>query len=174
MGETGSFKKNISGLGSHKSILNLITGIKNEKPTLKVVLNIDDQDVIGFIKDHPEIPIGKNMRELFSKTIKHQGERINANYSGVVGLGIGNMDCNGQITPCIIIHCLDKGLVPFGEKPPPKTFEGFRCDIREDFIMCGGCFDCHENAHPNPGCCIGRPSNGVGSAGFLAKTYESG
>lgn len=195
--------KNISGLGSHKSVLNFIAGIKNDKPTLKVFLSTDDQDAIGFIKDHPEIPKGtvfefvvvnsykeqkdqvkrknhisysieRNVREMLSKTIKKQGERIHANHSGVVGLGIGNMDCNGQITPCIIIYCLDKDLVPFGEKPLPKTLEGFPCDIREDFIMFGGCFDCHEIAHPNPGCCIGLPSNGIGSAGFLVKTNEFG
>lgn len=155
--------KNISGLGSQKSILNLIAGIKNEKPTLKVFLSIDDQDAIGFIKDHPEIPketnvefvvvksykeqrdqaktknyhIEKNVREILSKTIKNQGERIHAKHSGVVGLGIGNMDCNGQITPCIIIYALDKDLVPFGEKPLPKTLEGFPCDIREDYYVWG-------------------------------------
>lgn len=195
--------KNISGLGSHKSVLNLIAGIKNDKPTLKVFLSIDDQHAISFIKDHPKIPKGtvfefvvvksnkeqkgpakmknyssypieKNVREMLSKTIKNQAERIYANHSSVVGLGIGNMDRSGQITPCIIIYCLDKDLVPFGEKPPPKTLEGFCCDIREDFIMLGACFDCHEIAHPNPGCCIGLPSNGIGSAGFLVKTNESG
>nr|XP_034310800.1 uncharacterized protein LOC105335643 isoform X1 [Crassostrea gigas] len=192
--------KNLSGLGSHKSVLNLIAGLKNDNQILKVFLSIDDQDAITFIKNHPEIPkettvefvvvksykeqrdqaktknyhIEKNVREILSKTIKNQGERIYAKHSCVVGLGIGNMDCNGQITPCIIIYCLDKDLVPFGEEPLPKTLEGFHCDIREDFIMFGACFDCHEIAHPNPGCCIGLPSNGIGSAGFLAKTNESG
>lgn len=195
--------KNIRGLGSYKSVLDLIAGIKNDKPTLKVFLSIDDQEAIGFIQDHPEIPKGtvfefvvvksykerkdpsktknynsypieKHVREELSKIIKKQGERMYANHSGVVGLGIGNMDCNGQITPSIIIYCLDKDLVPFGEEPLPKTLEGFNCDIREDFIMFGACFDCHEIAHPNPGCCIGLPSNGIGSAGFLAKTNESG
>lgn len=84
------------------------------------------------------------------------------------------MDYNGQIKPCIIIYCLDKDLVPFGEKPLPKTLEGFYCDIRKDFIMFGVCFDCHEITHPNPGCCIGLPSNGIGSAGFLVKGNNSG
>lgn len=194
--------KNISGLGSYKSFLNLIAGIKNDKPTLKVFLSIDDQDAIRFIKDHPEIPEGtvfefvvksnneqkdpakmknyssypieKKVRKMLSKTIKNQGERIYANHSSVVGLGIGNMDCNGQIVPCIIIYCLDKDLVPFGEKPLPKTLEGFCCDIREDIVMFGACFDCHGIAHPNPGCCIGLPSNGIGSTGFLVKANESG
>lgn len=126
------------------------------------------------MKNYSSYPIEKNVREMLSKTIKNQAERIYANHSSVVGLGIGNMDRSGQITPCIIIYCLDKDLVPFGEKPPPKTLEGFCCDIREDFIMLGACFDCHEIAHPNPGCCIGLPSNGIGSAGFLVKTNESG
>lgn len=194
--------KNISGLGSYKSVLNLIAGIKNDKPTLKVFLSTDDQDAIRFIKDHPEIPKGtvfefvvksnneqkdpakmktyssypieKKVRKMLSKTIKNQGERIYANHSSVVGLGIGNMDCNGQIVPCIIIYCLDKDLVPFGEKPLPKTLEGFCCDIREDIVMFGACFDCHGIAHPNPGCCIGLPANGIGSTGFLVKANESG
>lgn len=191
--------KNLSGLGNNKSVLNLIAGIKNDKPTLKVFLSFDDQYAITFIKNHPEIPketnvefvvvksykeqrdqaktknyhIEKNVREILSKTIKNQGERIYAKHSCVVGLGIGNMDCNGQITPCIIIYCLDKDLVPFGEKPLPKTLEGFPCDIREDCIMFGGCFDCHEIAHSNPGCCIGLLLPNDNSGQIIGKVRES-
>lgn len=56
---------------------------------------------------------------------------------------------------CIIIYCLDKDLVFFGEKLFLKILEGFFCDIWEDCIMFGGCFDCYEIVYLNFGCCIG-------------------
>lgn len=73
--------------------------------------------------------IEKNVWEMLSKIIKNQGERIYVKYLSVVGFGIGNMDCNGQIMFCIIIYCLDKDLVLFGEELFLKILEGFYCDI---------------------------------------------
>lgn len=191
--------KSISGLGSYPSVLNLIAGLKDNKPTLKVILNHEDEEVKNFFKNIPGIPekvdfvvvsskskkragtgekkdhsfyrIDHNRRAKIDRIIKRQGERLFANHSSIVGLGIGNMD-PGQI-PCIIIYCLDKYLIPFGEKPIPKMLEGCRCDIREDIIRFGACFDCLEIDHPNSGCCIGLPSNGYGSAGFVVKTIGS-
>lgn len=191
--------KNVIGLSSFPSILNLIAGLKDNKPTLKVFLSHEDKKAKAFFKNTPGIPedidfvvvsskskkeswaekgnenssycIDKNMREQIGKIIKSQGERLYAKHSNIVGLGIGKMGC--QI-PCIIIYCLDKDLIPFGEKPLPKTLDGCTCDIREDIIMFGwSCFDCHEITHPNSGCCIGLPSKGFGSAGFLVKTSGS-
>lgn len=186
--------KNIFGLRSYPSVLNLIAGVKDKKPTLKVFLRHEDEDTKNFFKnrfenvnfvvvstksrkeqrvgrereEYSSHRINKNRREQIGKIIKRQGERLFANHSSIVGLGIGNMDSK---IPCIIIYCLDKDLIPFGEKPLPKTLEGCACDIREDFVMFGwSCFDCHEIGHPNYGCCIGLPSKRIGSAGFLVKT----
>lgn len=75
---------------------------------------------------------------------------------------------------CIIIYCLDKDLVFFGEKLFLKILEGFFCDIWEDFIMFGGCFDCYEIVYLNFGCCIGLFLNGIGFVGFLVKINELG
>lgn len=64
--------KNIRGLGSYKSVLDLIAGIKNDKPTLKVFLSIDDQEAIGFIQDHPEIPKGTVFEFVVVKSYKER------------------------------------------------------------------------------------------------------
>lgn len=226
--------KNISGLSSCPSVLNLIAGIKDNEPTLKVFLRrkhkrtrdkdkdeskdkdkakekdedkdkdeAEDKDVDKktreFFQDKPGIPekvvfvkvpstsnkeprakeekryslyrIDKSSRETIGKIIKRQGERLYANHSSIVGLGIGSMDSK---LPCIIIYCLDKDLVPFGEKPLPQKIEGYPCNIREDIVMFGCCcFDCHDIAYPNSGCCIGVPSKRFGSAGFLVKNSGS-
>lgn len=192
--------KNISGLSSYPSVFNLLAGLKDNKPTLKVFLSHEDEDAKNFFKCRPDIPenvdfvvvsnkskkeqrvrreregysshrINKNMREQIGKIIKRQGERLFANHSSIVGLGIGIMDSK---IPCIIIYCLDKNLIPFGEKPLPKMLEGYICDIREDIVLFGwSCFNCREIAHPNSGCCIGLPSKGFGSVGFLVKTSGS-
>lgn len=75
---------------------------------------------------------------------------------------------------CIIIYCLDKDLVLFGEELFLKILEGFNCDIWEDFIMFGVCFDCYEIVYLNFGCCIGLFFNGIGFVGFLVKINELG
>lgn len=189
--------KNINDLSSCPSVLNLIAGLKDKKPTLKVILSHDDEKAKRIFRNRPGIPekvdfvvvssiskkkarekknpssyrIDQNEREKIGKIIKLQGERLFASHSSIVGLGIGSKD-PGKI-PCIIIYCLDENLIPFGEKPIPKMLEGCICDIREDIIMFGACFDCHGIDHPNYGCCIGLPSNGYGSAGFFVKTIGS-
>eukprot|EP00105_Crassostrea_gigas_P038340 XP_019922488.1 PREDICTED: uncharacterized protein LOC109618667 [Crassostrea gigas] len=71
------------------------------------------------------------------------------------------------------MYSLDKDLIPYGEDPLPKSLDGWHCDVREDIVMFGMCFDCRQIPYPNPGCCIGLPSNGIGSAGFLAKSTAS-
>lgn len=191
--------KNIFGIRSYPSVLNLIAGVKDNKPMLKVFLSHEDEEAKEFFRNMPGFPenvdfvvvsskskktartegrteynsfrIDHNSREKISKIIKRQGERLFANHSSIVGLGIGNMG-PGQI-PCIIIYCLDKYLIPFGEKPIPKMLEGYLCDMREDTIRFAACFDCHEIDHPNSGCCVGISSNSFGSVGFLVKMIGS-
>lgn len=42
---------------------------------------------------------------------------------------------------CIIFYCLDKFFILFGEKKILDIFEGWLCDVREDFIMFGRCIE---------------------------------
>ena len=39
--------------------------------------------------------------------------------------------------PCVVIHCLVKGLVPFDEDPFPRSISGFPTDVREGYMMMG-------------------------------------
>lgn len=195
--------QSINGPDKHPSVLKVIAGCKDNKPTVKVFLNHNDEDAMKILNDSDQIPKGthfefvnladlsteifrgkekidhssvnKSVRECLGQIIKNQGEKMYSNYSTIVGLGIGTMDSNGSVQPCIIIYCLDKHLVPYGEKELPKTLEGWNCDMREDIVMFGSCFDCRKITNPNPGCCIGlhEPPNGSGSVGFLVKENDS-
>lgn len=192
-----------NGPDKHPSVLKVIAGCKDNKPTVKVFLNHNDEDAKKIFNDSDQIPKGtyfefvnvadlsteifrgkeksdhssvnKSVRECLGQIIKNQGENMYAIYSTIVGLGIGTMDSNGSIQPCIIIYCLDKHLVPYGEKELPKSIEGWNCDMREDYVIFGSCFDCRIITNPNPGCCIGlhEPPNGSGSVGFLVKENDS-
>lgn len=192
--------RSISGLHQYPSVIKCIAGIKNEKMTIKVFLSYDDIEAKEFFKDNDQIPkdtvldfvnvkeksenrkkrrdlipfrITENVRKTLGQVIKNQGERVYASHSSVVGLGIGKMLVKNEIKPCIVLYSLDKDLIPFGEKPLPTCLEGWPCDIQEDVVMFGTCFDCRQITNPNPGCCIGLPSNGIGSVGFLVKSKET-
>ena len=41
------------------------------------------------------------------------------------------------VEPCIVIHCLMKGLIPFDEKPFPKSLIGIPVDVREAYFTQG-------------------------------------
>lgn len=182
----------------YKSVLKYVAGMKNNEHTIKIFLSYDDKDAKQyFVRQLPKNIIlefvyvdekSKEMkrtnktnveytscsietyeRETLSHAITNQGEAIYAKFSSIIGFRIGKMFSE----PCIILYCLDKDLVPFGEKPLPKFINGWPCDIKEDFVMFGACFDCRQINHPNPGCCIGIPSNGIGSVGFLVKQKGS-
>lgn len=118
--------------------------------------------------------IDKTTRNELKQIIQEHGRKIYATYSNVVGMRIGKVRCVGdeiEDKPCIVLYCLDKTLIPFGEKPLPKTIAGWPCDVREDYVMFGHCpnrcFAFRQNL-PDPGCSIGIPSvDSSGSVGFL-------
>lgn len=125
--------------------------------------------------------IDKSERDYLKQIIQSQSKKIYAQYSNVIGIRISKVSCNGDTIenrPCIVLYCLDKTLIPFGENALPKTLAGLDCDIREDFFMLGICRYCSSPNSPEPGCSIGIPSdNFSGSVGFLYKsevTFESG
>lgn len=193
--EEREFLKNLPGLTNYPKVLKYIAGHKNKSPTIKVFLSSDDIEARLFFTQNSQISsetrfefvdiaerskksmrttdrkqeLKSDVRKKLGQTIKNQAEKVYANHSSVVGLGIGTTDSYGSDTPYIIIFCLDKDLIPYGEKPLPKYLDGWRCELREDIVLFGGCFDCRQIAQPNPGCCIGLPSIGFGSAGFLVK-----
>lgn len=125
------------------------------------------------IMDYSSFLDENHVRTKLGEIIKKHAEKLYAKHSSIVGLDAGCMDFEGKRQPCIIIYSLDKDLIPYGEDPLPKTLDGWHCDVREDIAMFGICFDCRQITYPNPGCCIGLPSNGVGSAGFLVKSKDS-
>lgn len=117
------------------------------------------------------------IRKKLKVVIKEHGEKIFAKYSNVVGMCISNIRCVSGYTlatPCIVLYCLDKTLIPFGEERLPEYLAGWPCDIREDFVMFGNCPNRCSLYNPNlpePGCSIGRPSDfSSGSVGFLVES----
>lgn len=110
------------------------------------------------------------------KTIQGHEDKIYARYSAVIGIGFSQVRSVGktmQIEPCIVLYCLDKTLIPFGEKQLPKNLEMWPCDIREDFVMFGHCPTACPASHgnlPEPGCSIGIAEvYSTGSVGFLVE-----
>lgn len=95
--------------------------------------------------------------------------KIYGKYSNVVGIGVSNIHIgndNVKITPCIVLYCLDKTLVPFGETPLSSHMGKYLCDTREKIVMFGSCESC---LNVNPGCDIGSHFF-AGSAGFLVNS----
>lgn len=197
--KTWEKREDLQCLRDHPSVLKFIVGQKYNKPAIKVFLSHDDTSAIE--KEIPKgtcfeiVNVAEKSKEIFEaekeimdyssfldenhvrtklgEIIKKHAEKLYAKHSSIVGLDAGCMDFEGKRQPCIIIYSLDKDLIPYGEDPLPKTLDGWHCDVREDIVMFGICFDCRQITYPNPGCCIGLPSNGIGSAGFLAKSKGS-
>lgn len=123
-------------------------------------------------------PINISTMKKLGQVIQEQGEKIYARYSNVVGIGVSQVRRVGNIIkeePCIVLYCLDKTLIPFGESPLPEYIAGWPCDLREDIVMFGGyaCPNYCPSSNPNfpePGCSIGIPSvDSAGSVGFLVE-----
>lgn len=194
-------KRKVKGLKIYPSVLKYIAGQKDNNPAIKVYLSHDDTEAMNVFKQIPEITclefvnVAEKSKEIFEAEKEHtdyssfldesrvrtklgeiiniHAEKLYAKYSSIVGLDAGSMYFEGKMQPCIIIYSLDKDLIPYGEDPLPKTIDGWNCHVREDIVMFGECFDCRQITYPDPGCCIGEPSNGIGSAGFLVKLKDS-
>lgn len=175
-----------------------MAGRQNGYPVVKVFLRYDDKEASAVFKANTNIQfvsiekrcqeLSKNIKEIklresrapsikqsdmfrFGYVINDQAGRLYANHSNVIGLGMSNVrSIAGTIReePCIVIYCLDKSIIPFGENALPESLQNVPCDVREDIILFGSCNDC-ENVCP--GCSIGISfKNEYGSAGFLAKS----
>lgn len=191
--------KDIKALKENDSIISFIAGLENDETVVKVLLRYPDRNAVKVFKDNLKIKFvtiaDKNkemsdemniirLKEDISTILEPErirlrdiiysnADRLYANHSTIVGIGISNvMSINGIIiyTPCIVIYCSDKSIIPFGEKPLPNRIGGCLCDIRENIILFGACNACGEE-NANPGCSVGMTfSSAFGSAGFLAKT----
>lgn len=135
---------------------------------------LDKIETLKFYEEKAPAIDAPTIKEL-KKIIQEHGEKIYARYSNVVGLKISNVRCVGGIKkdePCIVLYCLDKTLIPFGENPLPDSLGGWPCDIREDIVMLGQCLsNCTNQRLPELGCSIGSSTTGgSGSVGFYYKS----
>ena len=173
----------------YPSVLNYIAGKRDGKSVIKVFLEKKDDEAEMFLRENCGIsddlefefiyakefiedtrfpgeppPVDKQTRASLRKIIQDEEDKIIALYSNVVGIGMGRIMLNDTQCgdPCIVVYCLDKTLVPFGEKKIPNFLKGYIVDIREDFFMFGCGMDCRQL---DKGCCIGRA--GEESAGSL-------
>lgn len=120
--------------------------------------------------------LNNSVRKELTDIIEEQQERVYALYSNVIGIGISQVKLDGNTTqegPCIVLYCLDKNIIPFGEESLPRYLGKWPCDIREDFVMLGRCprmCPATNIGHPEPGCSIGiAQKSSSGSVGFLVE-----
>lgn len=107
------------------------------------------------------------------KVIERNEENIFESYLIVIGFGISSVWCNGKkilLEFCIVVYCLDKNIVLFGEKLFLIFIDGFDCDYREDFMRFLMCVIMVVYINIELGCSIGIDEiNGVGFVGFLVE-----
>lgn len=190
----------VTNLNKYPSVLNFIIGRKLSKAVVKVFVSKNDKKAEMFLETNRDIPDGtvfefvnvterskegnkriqelvkqapaidRPTREHLCKLITENGTGIYAKYSNVISIGMSPVLSDGTNTPCITLYCLDKYLIPYGEKPLPDSIQGYPCDIREDYVQLG----CGHNCDVlDLGCSIGLPSElSAGSAGFLVKSND--
>lgn len=136
------------------------------------------------MREAKKIELGEKENEMdeekrlqLEEVIERNEESIFENYSTVIGLGISSVRCDGKKIwpePCIVVYCLDKNIVPFGEKPLPTSIGGFACDHREDYARFSTCPTTAAHTNIELGCSIGIDKiKDTGSAGFLAESARS-
>lgn len=176
-------------------VLKYIAGRKNETSVVKVFFIDEDKDAEGYFKEKSLIdesefefvnlkdklwnskrletdevqlpsPMDKTTRQRLDDIINDRGMKLFANYSNITWISVGYKSKgtnNGK--PCIVLHCLDETLVPFGEKNLPENLDGYPVDVRESFVKLANCKTCECLKH---GCCIGIPGI-TGSLGIFVK-----
>lgn len=59
-------------------------------------------------------------------------------YLNIIGIGISNVRCDGEIVLkefCIVLYCLDKYIVLFGEELLLIYIGEWFCDYRENIVL---------------------------------------
>ena len=174
-----------------------IVGKKHDKPAVKVFLKEEDSkakeyfcrtfdkhiydtefvdvskqieerlQIAATVKFEPEMD--KEIRKRLGEIIKKHSKKLLANHSHIIRISGGNMPegKSDERKPCIVIHCLDKTLIPTREQELPNQVEGYPVYIKEGFIMFGSCEGCTTLKN---GCSIGiHEDKSAGSIGFFVK-----
>ena len=96
-----------------------------------------------------------------------------ANHTNLVGIGVSRiLDDETRIgQPCIVFHCIDKTIIPFGERTLPKFLEGYPVELKESLFNFAYCQNCPALDN---GCSIGRhdDNQSAGSVGFFVKNHS--
>lgn len=154
------------------------------KDTHKEYINVDKKSE-EVMREAKKIEQGEKENEMneehrlkLEEVLEKNEENIFESYSAVIGLGISSVRCDGKNIrpePCIVVYCLDKNIVPFGEKPLPTSLGGFACDHREDYARFSTCATTAAHTNIELGCSIGIDKiKDAGSAGFLAESARNG
>lgn len=113
-----------------------------------------------------------DIRFELNNIINSEVEKIYVNYLIVFGFGVDNVRYDGKELVsefCIVIYCLDKFLLLYGEKMLLISFGGYLCDIWEGVFMFGNCVDCWYK-DLDFGCFICRLDGiDIGSVGFFVR-----
>lgn len=130
-------------------------------------------------KHHPAL--NESTRRKLEDVIKTNQKNLYKKYSNIIGIGISNVRREEKtfVTgPCIVLYCLDKNIVPFGENTMPSSTGGYPHDLREDFAMleiCPNTCPSSDIDSPELGCSIGIDSKidgTTGTAGFMVQSVN--
>lgn len=193
--ESDEMRKKI--LEQFPSVLTYIVGKINDKPAVKVFLKGEDSKAEAHFRQsfHKHsmqfVNVTKRMEDILQKAtqikfqpqmdkeiskrleeiIQEQSKKLMEKHSHIIRISAGNMPEGMHAgKPCIVIHCLDKILIPTGEQELPKQIEGFQVCIKEGFSMFGFCEGCETLKN---GCSIGqRLDTAAGSIGFFVKVRK--
>lgn len=122
--------------------------------------------------------LDESTRTQLEKVIEKHQKYLYTRFSNIIAIGKSNVRCDGKIfvyEPCIVLYCLDKNIIPFGERSLPTIIEKWPCDHREDFVMLEKC----PSKCPSPnflelGCSIGPDFEKItGSAGFMVQSQNN-
>lgn len=134
-------------------------------------------------KMNPLSEVEKHTMGHMHKLVQIHEDILLANYSNLVGIGVSRIvDGSRCGKPCIVLHCLDKTIVPFGENMLPKFIEGYPVEVQENlytFALCKTCppinYHCSIGTHHDE---TDKTNTPEGSVGFFVKnrldSYESG
>lgn len=83
---------------------------------------------------HLPEPMDKTTRQRLGDIINNRGMKLFANYSNITWISPGYVFRRTRYEPCILLHCLDDTLIPFGEKELPEHLDGYLVDVRKGFV----------------------------------------
>lgn len=184
----------------YPSIIKYIAGYRQGEEVVKVYLSGDDEEAKLFFRTQCKVSKNaifefvnveqlkateeekeiENLEIKFSadedttkkelmQIIRKNGKKMFARYSNIIGIRLGQTKQSN-----IILYCLDRTIIPFGEHSLPESIAGKPCDLIENFIILGKCPSYCSEEIPEYGCSIGIPSKqGAGSVGFFYETDNS-